>query len=406
MKRLIIAVLLLLPLLGLGGGAFAIAQPMVAFADKGQADCKLMVPPNPLTAAGLATPWVLSSGGATCHESDPNSAVFVQATIFSPSAKSLSVYSPLVIDSGTKPAVSPSVPVLPSDAVVGIFGGGNDNSTHLVGAIADVAQCVNGAPHPFGQVFYCHTPSLFSAMSSAGIVPPPLGTANDGQPCPTVRDWMIVDQDQSDNVQSQYLVSGSGQTAQDTTSNRAALGTFSIAKNPSDNRVLTNFMDKALGCSPWTAPDLANGGAPSFSQALDEYQANALQAFPQALMPAGDPMTMANGTSNLSKINLYRVGVDQPAANSLTDASTSAYCANILFNAPARLNANQAALLALPSPVSSAANSLWTFMAQRLSFTLSAPAGQGLDCTGLGFKNPVHLTLDSAGVTVAAVIDS
>ncbi len=306
----------LLIALALLGSAFLFAPSHVySFENNKRAvvgDCTLTVPRFPLTAAGLATPWILSNGLSTCVEADTNaSSVFVQATIFDPATKALSVYSPLVIDAGTTPAIAPVVPAIPRGAVVGIWGGGDNNVTHLVGPGA--AFCVNGLTTPFGQVFFCNAAGFFGeAMGKVTI--PPLGVAVDGLPCPTVRDFSVVDQDQSDNVQTTYLVAVNGQIAQNTANNRLALTDALVIKNPSDNRLLTNFLDPALGCTPWMVPDIGDNGILAPSQALDELQAAKFQAAPQALVPQGDPMVLEGGTPNLAKTNLYRAGVFQAQA--------------------------------------------------------------------------------------------
>src|SRR5207237_5595690 len=138
---------------------------------------------------------------------------------------------------------------------------------------------------------------------------PAVGTAKDGQPCPTVRDFSVVDQDQSDNVQTQYLARADGQTAQLTAANQTKLPKATIISNPSDNRLLTDFIDPALGCQPWRAPDLADKGNPVPALALDEIQASADQGAPSALIPLNNPMTTVgkNNRPSLAKTNLYRL---------------------------------------------------------------------------------------------------
>ena len=369
------------------------------------ANCGLVVPANPFSGIGLATPWQLFNGALACHEHDAATAVFLQATIFDPATKQFFIYPPLVVDVGTLPVVAPPVPALPADAVVGIWGGSNGGAVKLVGDGA--GQCINGTPQPFGQVFFCNAQAFFAAVTASGVRLPPLGIGNDGQPCPTVRDFSIVDQDQSDNVQTEYLVDATGRTAQNTANNRALLdqvGTI-VVGNPSDNRVLTNYVDKALGCSPMTAPDIADGGAPEFSQALDEIQAAMYQAPPQAYIPAGDPMALTAGLPDLAKVNEYRTGAGQPLATTLADASTAVYCVNILNAAPAKLLLDKAAFLSTQSPVPTQGDSLYTFMASRLSVTLGPAADGGLGCTTLlGIVNPVQLTLNANGTAVEATV--
>src|SRR5437879_12244251 len=80
----------------------------------------------------------------------------------------------------------------------------------------------------------------------------------------------------------------------------------------SDNRLVDVALDGNLGCTPWKAPDLADPGQMVPALALNELQARAHQKSPVALVPAGDPMVLNNGTIDLAKVNAYRRGVDQP----------------------------------------------------------------------------------------------
>jgi len=60
-------------------------------------DCQLVVPPNPLTAAGLATPYVLRGAvrGQNCTMSNTGHQTFVEGVIFVPSTGQLFVYNPV-----------------------------------------------------------------------------------------------------------------------------------------------------------------------------------------------------------------------------------------------------------------------------------------------------------------------
>ena len=66
-------------------------------------DCQLIVPANPLSAAGLATPYQLTGPGGQdpaasgCTQANPNLQAFVQATILNPATGRLWVYEPLVV---------------------------------------------------------------------------------------------------------------------------------------------------------------------------------------------------------------------------------------------------------------------------------------------------------------------
>src|SRR5260370_28703439 len=113
---------------------------------------------------------------------------------------------------------------------------------------------------------------------------------------------------------------------------------------------------------------------------LNAVQAAAKQAAPIALVPAGDPMVLNNTQPDLNKTNAYRRGVDQQPAASLNDASTTTYCTNLLKIGTARLQLDMQFTQNRLSPDAAAANSLFTFLAQRFSTTFGP---NGLNCPGL-----------------------
>ncbi len=168
-------------------------------------DCTLIVPANPLTAQGLATPYQLvatNPANGPCNEANANQAAFVQAAVIDPNAGTIGIYNPLVIDQGTQPAMKPVVPNIPQGAVVGIWFGFNGNNLTLQGTnnSLQAGKCVNGSNGTiFGQFAYCNAPAFFAAANQAiqagKLTPPALGKAKDGLPCPTVRDFSVVDQD-------------------------------------------------------------------------------------------------------------------------------------------------------------------------------------------------------------------
>src|SRR5579862_4264703 len=240
-------------------------------------DCELVVPEHPLTAAGLASPYLLTGPGGQspaasgCQQSNPNLQAFVQATILNPATGKLWVYEPLVITLGSPPAVAPVVPKLPTGAVVNLMIGFNGNNLQLVSALADTlrqAKCVDGVDGSlFGQVSYCNSVAFYATadqdISNGKLRIPGNGTSPvTGQPCPTTRSFDLVDQDPSDNVTTQYLLTATGETAQDNAAGAADLPGAMTINNGSDNRVLDNFVLPALGCAPFTAPDISNGGQP------------------------------------------------------------------------------------------------------------------------------------------------
>jgi hypothetical protein len=370
-------------------------------------NCTLVVPANPLTAQGLATPYQFVATNAAmgpCHETNVNQSAFVQASVYDPATGTISVYDPLVIDQGTTPAAATVVPTLPANAVVGIWFGFNATNLTLQDSGGSLASgnCVNGlGASVFSQFAYCNTPAFFAAVKqgiAAGMVHVPApGTAVDGQSCLTTRNFALIDQDQSDNVTTDYLATANGQTAQDNAANTAALPGAVTLANPSDNALLNNFVDPALHCTPWTAPNLGSPGTMSTSLGLDEIQANAFPANPLALVPVNDPMTLVNGATSQTKTNLYRAGVDQPPLPAGTSAAT--YCGDMDSIQSVRLQQDVNLLINQTTPSAAAASNLFTFLAMRLQQSFG-----NLNCQNFGLTNPVSsLATDGNGVVVAAV---
>ncbi|GCE26092.1 hypothetical protein KDA_15760 [Dictyobacter alpinus] len=388
----------------LGAGAFLFLRPSTQSQAKEtpdqNMDCSLIVPPNPLTAAGLATPYQLVAtkrGKGKCHEDRVKQAAFVQGAIFDPQTNQISIYNPLVVDRGDRPAIAPVVPKLPQGAVVGLWFGFNGENLTLKGDTQNLAasNCVNGlGKSVFGQFAYCNAPQFFSAanqaISAGKLTVPGIGMANDGMTCPTVRDFGLIDMDQSDNVNSEYLIDqNTGRMAQNTAANAAKLTAAKLQVNGSDNRLLSLGLDSALNCTSWSAPDLANPGHNVTALPLNELQAAAHQAAPMALVPAGDPMAKVDDKLSLSKLNLYRAGVNQPQVGSTAEADTSTYCQNFLDNAPARIFADRSFTVVKPSADVAVANNLFSFLAQRFNGSWGE---NGLNCqTLLKLKSPIKL---------------
>jgi hypothetical protein len=368
-------------------------------------NCTITVPPSPLTAKGLATPYTFTATDAAdgaCNEANINQTAFVQGTIYNPATGALSVYDPLVIDAGTKPAVTPTVPTLPAGAIVGIWFGynGNDLTLHAGGNGLALNHCVNGlGTSLFTQYAYCNASAFFAAVNKGiaahRVTVPKPGTADDGEACPTTRSFALIDQDQSDNVTTQYLATATGTIAQNTTANAAKLAGATVLANPSDNALLDNFVDPSLDCTPWSATNL-DGGGTATSLALDEIQANADQGAPSALVPLNDPMTTVAGAFSTTKTNLYRAGVDQPPLP--TGETPKAYCQDMDSIQTARLELDQTRFTAAQSPDTGAATNLLTFLAQRLQASFV-----NLNCTSFGLTNPVSSEVTNSAGAVSGV---
>jgi hypothetical protein len=378
-------------------------------------NCDIVVPANPLTAQGLATPYQLTGpNGMTPAASGctmanfANLGAFVQATILNPATGALSVYEPLVITKGTTAAAAPVVPTLPAGAVVTIDFGFNGTNLTQVGATRNALRqgnCVNGLNGSiFGQVSFCNGTQFFQAAFRAEaqgtLKIPALGTAmKTGQPCLSTRSFQMIDQDQSDNVTTTYLLNGNGQTAQFNATNQTAMGAAQKINNGSDNILLDGFIDPTIGCTPFEAPDLSQAGTMGTSQALDELSAARNPAPPTALVPENDEMVLVNNAFSAAKTNLYRSNVGQPPISNANNAADSPqnYCQNMVNVQTPFLANNQGLLTGGPTPVPGTGNNLLTFMANRLNMSFT-----NLNCQNFGLKNPVAVTLDGNGAATAA----
>jgi hypothetical protein len=303
------------------------------------------------------------------------------------------------------------VPTLPAGAVVTIEFGFNGTNLTQVGATATAlaqGNCVNGLNGSiFGQVSFCDGTQFFAAANAAiaagKLVVPAAGTsAKTGQACPTTRSFTMIDQDQSDNVTTKYLLTGTGTTAQFNAANQAALAGATTLSNGSDNALIAGFLDPTLGCTPFTAPDLSQAGTAATSQALNELSAAKSQAAPIALVPENDEMVLVNNAFSATKTNLYRSNVGQPPISAANDAADSpaSYCQNMVNLQTPFLNTNQALLATGTTPVPAVGTNLLTFLANRLNMSFT-----NLNCQNFGLKNPVTVTLNGAAVATAATFN-
>jgi hypothetical protein len=393
-------------------------------------NCVIVIPAHPLTARGLATPFLLTGPAGTSPAASGCQMInslqlgaFVQATILDPATGALSVYNPLVITKGTKPAVKPLVPKLPRHAVVTIDIGFNGEILRQAGATPNAlaeGRCTDGEPgSPFGQVSFCNGPAFFkaaAALERAGKLKVPAagfsrrmvataGALGTGRECPSVRNFDMVDQDPSDNVTTAYLLDpATGRTAQDTAANKARMPGAKVLMNGSDNALIDDFLDPALGCAPFEAPDLGNHGVLTTSQALDELFAARNEPKNAALVPENDGMVLdLGGGIDLAKTNLYRSEIGQAPVNSRNQETSSPqmFCQNLINIQGAFIAANQDLLATAPSPVPTVGDTLYTFLASRL-----AGSFDDLNCKNFGLAQPVTMVNNGAGAATQATINT
>src|SRR6266849_6121914 len=136
------------------GNAFSFNQDAAQAA--ASTNCSVAVPANPLSAQGLATPWVLGDGCTWANGATEG--VFVDATILSQNGQ-LQVYDPLVINQGTTPSVAPTPPTIAAGSQVILSVGFNGNALALVGQGAAQGNCIDA----FGNSLINQTPQCNAA---------------------------------------------------------------------------------------------------------------------------------------------------------------------------------------------------------------------------------------------------
>jgi hypothetical protein len=386
------------------GNAFSFAQTEAQALES--SNCTVTVPDRPLTAQGLASPWVLGDG-CTWANGDTEG-VFIDATILAPNGQ-IQVYNPVVINQGTTPAVAPTPPTIARGSQVILSLGFNGGALALVGRGARQGNCLDA----FGNSLVDQTPQCnalnFYRMANREIARgtlkvPAAGTGQDGQACQTTRDFALIDQDQSDNAVASYLFDpATGKSAQATAANVAAMANATVETNGSDNGLLDKFVDPALGCTPFTAPNPTNPAGTSSSQALNELSARQNQKGTIALLPVNNPQLLVGGQFSLGKTNMYRAETDMPllARNTNLDRNAGQYCQDMINIATPRLKLDAPMETGTKSPVPDLGDNLATFLAARLSGSFD-----NLNCKNYGLTNPVTLTTDDNGVATAATFDT
>jgi hypothetical protein len=386
------------------GNAFSFTQTQAEAANS--TNCAVTVPARPLTAKGLATPWVLGDGCTWANGGTEG--VFIDATILAPNGQ-VQVYNPLVITQGTQPEVAPTPPTIARGSQVILSVGYNGNALALVGRGARQGNCIDALGNSLiNQTPQCNAANFYrmanSEIARGRLKIPAAGTGKDGQACQTTRDFALIDQDQSDNAVASYLFNpNTGQTAQATAANAANLTQDTAETNGSDNGLLDKFVDPALGCTPFTAPNPTNPAGASASQALNELSARQNQKGTVALLPVNNPQLLVGGQFSLAKTNTYRIETDQPLLpfNTNTARNGAQYCQDMINIATPRLKLDAPMETGTASPVPALGNNLANFLAARLSGSFD-----NLNCKNYGLANPVTLTLDANGVATGATFST
>ena len=131
------------------------------------------------------------------------------------------------------------------------------------------------------------------------------------------------------------------------------------------------------------------------AMALNELHATK-QATPVAMVPSTDPMVMSNNAPSLTKLNLYRQGVDQAVLPAIGANSVMTYCVNLNTVGPPYIMGIQNDIANQPSPMPTVASNLLTFLGQRY-----AASWTNLGCDKLLMKTSAITTTMTNGIATA-----
>lgn len=383
--------------------------------DPNAMNCQLVLPSDALTAGGLATPWKLLP---PCSQAVTSQQAFAEAAIIDAEGQ-ISIYHPLIIDQGKSPQVAPVTLNLGAGSQVALFFGFNGGVLTLVdsngqgtdtSAVIKGLQCVNGLPgvqgDVFGQVSWCNTEPFWNAANAAvangQLQVPQLGNDDLGKQCPSTRSFEIVDQDQSDNLPTKYLLLSDGSTVQFTAANQAKFPSATQIDNASDEALIATFIDPAIGCTPYQVDSIDDPGTKVSALSTQELQALLYQQNPIALIPLNNPDTLltASGSQSPAKTNTYRIGVNQPQlgmGSNSNDGSPTDYCNNLVNLQPPFLASFQNRFTNVMTPDAGTGNNLFTFLSNRFLMSLT-----NLGCTNQNI--PVQCQQDGNGAATACTI--
>ena len=355
-------------------------------------DCDIIVPAHPLTAKGLATPYQLtghadsSPGASGCQMiNSVKLGAFVQATILDTRTGALSVYDPLVVTKGTRPAVAPGgaeaaqprrhhhrhrlqrrdPPPGRRDAGRAPPGPLHRRRTGLAlraGVVLQRPRLLQGGLRPRALRAAGHPVRRDFQEDGRDR-----GRAGNGPGLPDRAQLLMVDQDPSDNVTTAYLLNpATGRTAQATAADKGAHAARQDAGQRQRQRPHRQLPRPGARLHPVGS---ARPGEPRRDDHVPGARRVARRRYEPknaALIPENDGMvTDIGGNIDLAKANLYRSEIGQPLVNKRTQASSSPqmFCQNLINIQTPFLAANERVLAAAPSPVPTAGDTLYTFLA-------------------------------------------
>ena len=240
--------------------------------------CVLTIPDNPLTAIGLATPYILSSN---CSVLNMSTTVFSEVIIINTNTREYSIYNPLIVNNISQLENTPVIPILPRKYIIGIWFTSEQPFTLLT----KFNLCENMVNTNFA---YCNIGVFYNYVISLNVFIKSI--------CPSIRDYpmqLLL----GNRVMDSYIVNNNSLITQ---TNSLSNNISYIVENTSTNDyIFNNYVNKALNCPSLIAFNIQTGRQVN-SMILNQIQA----------------IQYGSGTStyiskSIQEMNFWRLGLGQ-----------------------------------------------------------------------------------------------
>ena len=351
-----------------------------------QTDCGIYLPNQFLSPIGLSTPFILKNikQDIECSVTNPKTTIFVEALIFDPETKLITVYHPLIVNDVLQIEINPEIPTFSQNSIVSLWFSSNSLSFSFINVYQ---SCVDGKmDSKFKYFAYCNADLFFSTVSKLNI-----NIIELKQNCPSIRSFSFINEYQSYKTLSSYLITDKLKVAQNLQKNRNILNTITVIENTNDgNKLLVDYVHQALSCNTFKVLDNVENVLKT-SLALNELQASLRND--SAYVMELNPMILSDN----NKLKLYRLGVNQPIDYPIIFSN---YCISLEEETKMFMYNNYDILSVYKTPDPYIASNLLTYMAIRF-----VNAWEKLNCSFHSkITCPIKINYDNNGIGISTII--
>lgn len=332
--------------------------------------CGVVVPENPLSYQGLNTPYILKSlNNKTddCSVLKQRSTVFIEIVIFDIVSSTFYIYNPLVVNDLGQIKNIIKTDQLPVHNVVGIWFGSNDVTFKLLDSNNSLhfGDCVDGYNNSvFGNFAYCNAKIFFETVDKYKFYIPDIGKTINDFDCLTTRSFEFNQQYHISSVVSSYIIYQDQKVAIKSFNNLSIFEPpLYVIINKSNGRILNSYISIATRCNTFIGYDFIDQYNRKSSIVLNELQGSLDKQ--QIFIPSTHPSVMMNGYPDLNKLNLYRIGLNQPVVTGIHINDSIIYCNGIYNKTPVFLYNHYDLLTNYNTPDDTLGNNLINVMISR-----------------------------------------